>query len=148
MTRWKVINKALDLPYDEPQETYSTSEHLFHDQGIPPDAKGRVIPAKPIEKAPKPEMQLDDRGGGSRDGRGGGGRSGGGRGGGGGRQRDRQRSRDPLGGQGRVRARRAAPRRRPPEAPYVGEVERSAAQAVVAAAPAAALRSSNQTPSG
>ena len=42
VTRWKVINKALDLPYDEPQETYSTSEHLFHDQGIPSDAKGRI----------------------------------------------------------------------------------------------------------
>ena len=32
--RWKMINKTLDLPFDEPQETYSTSEHLFHDQGI------------------------------------------------------------------------------------------------------------------
>ncbi|MDQ2676574.1 MAG: DEAD/DEAH box helicase, partial [Actinomycetota bacterium] len=39
--RWKMINKALDLPFDEPQETYSTSEHLFHDQGIPPGTKGR-----------------------------------------------------------------------------------------------------------
>ena len=48
VTRWKVINKALDLPYDEPQETYSTSEHLFHDQGIPSDAKGRVGPPKMI----------------------------------------------------------------------------------------------------
>ncbi len=46
ITRWKVINKALDLPYDEPQETYSTSEHLFHDQGIPSDAKGRIGPSK------------------------------------------------------------------------------------------------------
>jgi superfamily II DNA/RNA helicase len=46
ITRWKVINKALDLPYDEPQETYSTSEHLFHDQGIPSDAVGRVGPSK------------------------------------------------------------------------------------------------------
>ena len=46
ITRWKVINKALDLPYDEPQETYSTSEHLYHDQGIPSDAKGRVGPSK------------------------------------------------------------------------------------------------------
>ena len=31
--RWKMINKALDLPFDEPQETYSTSEHLYHDLG-------------------------------------------------------------------------------------------------------------------
>ena len=48
VTKWKVINKALDLPFDEPLETYSTSEHLFHDQGIPPGTKGRV--AKPREE--------------------------------------------------------------------------------------------------
>ena len=38
--RWKMINKALDLPFDEPQETYSTSEHLFHDLGIPAGHQG------------------------------------------------------------------------------------------------------------
>jgi superfamily II DNA/RNA helicase len=42
--RWKMINNALDLPFDEPQETYSTSEHLFHDLGIPTDTKGRIVP--------------------------------------------------------------------------------------------------------
>jgi len=49
LTRWKVINKALDLPFDDPAETYSTSEHLFHDQGIPPGTKGRIVPEKPPE---------------------------------------------------------------------------------------------------
>jgi superfamily II DNA/RNA helicase len=49
MTRWKLINKELDLPFDEPQETYSTSEHLFHDLGIPRDTKGRLKPAAPRE---------------------------------------------------------------------------------------------------
>ena len=44
--RWKMINKTLDLPFDEPQETYSTSEHLFHDQGIPPGTKGRIVPGE------------------------------------------------------------------------------------------------------
>jgi superfamily II DNA/RNA helicase len=48
--RWKMINKALDLPFDEPVETYSTSEHLFHDQGIAPGTKGRIADAKPVEK--------------------------------------------------------------------------------------------------
>ena len=43
--RWKMINKALDLPFDEPQETYSTSEHLFHDLGIPAGTKGRIVAA-------------------------------------------------------------------------------------------------------
>ena len=48
--RWKMINKALDLPFDNPQETYSTSEHLFHDQGIPAGTKGRVVDPAPVEK--------------------------------------------------------------------------------------------------
>jgi superfamily II DNA/RNA helicase len=76
ITRWKLINKALGLPFDEPQETYSTSEHLFHDLGIDPNVKGRLKPAAPRE--PKKD---DDRGGrsGGRGGRDGGSRSGGGR---------------------------------------------------------------------
>ena len=41
--RWKMINKALDLPFDDPQETYSTSEHFLHDQGIAPGTKGRLV---------------------------------------------------------------------------------------------------------
>ena len=46
-TRWKVINNTLGLPFDEPEETYSTSAHLFHDLGIDPAAKGRLTPSKP-----------------------------------------------------------------------------------------------------
>jgi superfamily II DNA/RNA helicase len=48
--RWKMINKALDLPFDEPQETYSSSEHLFHDLGIPPGTKGRIVDPAPVER--------------------------------------------------------------------------------------------------
>src|SRR3954464_8257149 len=48
--RWKMINKTLDLPFDEPVETYSTSEHLFHDHGIAPGTKGRIVDPKPVEK--------------------------------------------------------------------------------------------------
>jgi superfamily II DNA/RNA helicase len=59
LTRWKVINKALDLPYEEPEETYSTSEHLRQEQGIPAEALGRIKPARPIEPAPK--IESDDR---------------------------------------------------------------------------------------
>ncbi len=80
VTRWKVINKTLDLPFDEPQETYSTSEHLYHDQGIPTDAKGRV--GAPKEK-PSADDLLEPRGGSGSGGRAGrdsrGGRSAGGR---------------------------------------------------------------------
>jgi superfamily II DNA/RNA helicase len=48
--RWKMINKALDLPFDEPQETYSTSEHLYRDLGIAPGTKGRIAEPKPAER--------------------------------------------------------------------------------------------------
>jgi superfamily II DNA/RNA helicase len=51
--RWKMINKALDLPFDEPQETYSTSAHLFHDLGIPEGTKGRIVDPAPVERAPR-----------------------------------------------------------------------------------------------
>src|SRR4051812_45443560 len=49
VTRWKVINKALDLPFDELVETYSTSEHLFTDLGIPKGVRGRLVPPAPAE---------------------------------------------------------------------------------------------------
>ncbi|MBE7323494.1 DEAD/DEAH box helicase [Nocardioides sp. Y6] len=51
--RWKMINKTLDLPFDEPVETYSSSEHLYHEQGIAPGTKGRIVdpaPQQPREK--------------------------------------------------------------------------------------------------
>jgi superfamily II DNA/RNA helicase len=57
MTRWQLINKELDLPFPQPQETYSTSEHLFHDLGIAHDAKGRLKPP-----APKEPRRDSDRG--------------------------------------------------------------------------------------
>ena len=46
-TRWKVINNTLGLPFEEPEETYSTSPHLYHDLGIDPAARGRIAPPKP-----------------------------------------------------------------------------------------------------
>ena len=53
--RWKMINKALDLPFDEPLETYSSSEHFLHDQGIAPGIKGRVVPeGSPSSASPAP----------------------------------------------------------------------------------------------
>jgi superfamily II DNA/RNA helicase len=50
-TRWKVINNTLGLPFPEPQETYSTSAHLFHDLGIDPAAKGRITEPQAEEPA-------------------------------------------------------------------------------------------------
>ncbi len=90
--RWKMINKTLDLPFDELQETYSTSEHLWHDQGIPPGTKGRIVPEKPRE----PREDREPRGGGR----------GGDRGGRGGRDGDRrERSDRPKRDRNRTRSR-------------------------------------------
>jgi superfamily II DNA/RNA helicase len=38
--RWAMINKSLDLGIPEPEETYSSSEHLYTELHIPADAKG------------------------------------------------------------------------------------------------------------
>ncbi|HEX3780913.1 MAG TPA: DEAD/DEAH box helicase [Pseudonocardiaceae bacterium] len=40
--RWKLISDTLGLDMPEPVETYSTSEHLFTDLGIPRDTTGRL----------------------------------------------------------------------------------------------------------
>jgi superfamily II DNA/RNA helicase len=96
--RWKMINKILELPFEDPQETYSTSEHLYHDQGIPPGTKGRIVDAAPYERKPREDRDRGARGG-SRDGgsRDGGSREGGSRDGGsrdgGRRSQDRNRTR-------------------------------------------------------
>jgi superfamily II DNA/RNA helicase len=45
LVRWTVINNTLGLPFEEPEETYSTSAHLYHDLGIDPAARGRIGPA-------------------------------------------------------------------------------------------------------
>ena len=40
--RWALINKTLDLGIPDPQETYSSSDHLYSDLDIPTDAKGHL----------------------------------------------------------------------------------------------------------
>ncbi|MBO0820695.1 MAG: DEAD/DEAH box helicase, partial [Nocardiopsaceae bacterium] len=40
--RWKLIDTALGLGQPEPAETYSTSEHLYSDLSIPPEARGTL----------------------------------------------------------------------------------------------------------
>jgi len=47
LTRWNMINKALDLGIEEPAETYSTLPKLFADLGIPEGVKGRLPRAQP-----------------------------------------------------------------------------------------------------
>ncbi len=50
VTRWKVINRALELDFPEIAETYSTSPHLFSDLGIPEGTRGRLVDAPPRER--------------------------------------------------------------------------------------------------
>ncbi|TDE08774.1 DEAD/DEAH box helicase [Jiangella asiatica] len=61
LTRWKLINEALDLPYADPAETYSSSEHFFHDLGIPPGTKG-TLPRSERTRAGLEAEQLEDLG--------------------------------------------------------------------------------------
>lgn len=49
VTRWKVINKALDLGLSDPPETYSTSPNLYTDLEIPEGTRGRIADAAPRE---------------------------------------------------------------------------------------------------
>jgi len=55
MTRWKVINNILGLPFEEPEETYSTSPHLYHDLGIDRTARGSIRSADRQTAAPEPD---------------------------------------------------------------------------------------------
>jgi superfamily II DNA/RNA helicase len=42
MHKWALINRALDFGQPEPQETYSSSPHLYTDLDIPAGSKGRL----------------------------------------------------------------------------------------------------------
>jgi len=57
MARWKMIDMALKLGLPEPEETYSSSEHLYEVMKIPAGSTGRMVKAKPVkvENAPKVE---------------------------------------------------------------------------------------------
>ncbi|MDQ0406185.1 DEAD/DEAH box helicase [Streptomyces sp. NPDC000349] len=94
--RWQLIDKALDLGFNDPPETYSTSPHLYTDLGIPEGIKG-VLPRSERTRAGLDAEVLEDLG--EPGGRGG--RTRGGRGG-----RDESRSAE------RERSSRETPRRR------------------------------------
>jgi superfamily II DNA/RNA helicase len=61
VTRWKVINKALDLPFENLVETYSTSEHFYHEQGIAPGTKGRLVPEPEKPRTPRESSSREGR---------------------------------------------------------------------------------------
>ncbi|MGW1599084.1 DEAD/DEAH box helicase [Streptomyces sp. NPDC002343] len=59
--RWQLINKALELDFNDPVETYSSSPHLFSDLGIPAGTKG-VLPRSERTRAGLDAEELEDLG--------------------------------------------------------------------------------------
>ncbi|MFF4842020.1 DEAD/DEAH box helicase, partial [Streptomyces collinus] len=74
--RWQLINKALELDFNDPVETYSSSPHLFSELGIPAGTKG-TLPRSERTRAGLDAEVLEDLGEtGGRGARGRGGRGG------------------------------------------------------------------------
>lgn len=74
--RWQLINKALELNFNDPPETYSTSPHLFEELKIPAGTKG-VLPRSERTRAGLAAEAVEDLGEtGGRGARGRGGRGG------------------------------------------------------------------------
>jgi superfamily II DNA/RNA helicase len=62
LTRWSHINQALSLGFDDPKETYSSSEHLFEELGISTQVMGRVARSKvksEVKTESKPRQKRD-----------------------------------------------------------------------------------------
>ncbi|GGP88576.1 DEAD/DEAH box helicase [Streptomyces roseolilacinus] len=59
--RWQLINKALELDFHDPVETYSTSPHLFAELDIPEGTKG-VLPRAERTRAGLDAEELEDLG--------------------------------------------------------------------------------------
>lgn len=134
MPRWGLINKALDLSFPEPPETYSTSSHLYTDLGIPESATG-VLPRADRTRAGLGAEAVEDLG---ETGKGGRGRSGAGSSKSGGRGRGgswTQTADEPAAEPSRRRAPGSRRRRRLNESTVSAEAEAagSASKAVDAA---------------
>ncbi|WP_413758874.1 DEAD/DEAH box helicase [Streptomyces sp. MMBL 11-3] len=59
--RWQLINKALNLGFNDPPETYSTSPHLFEELSIPAGTKG-VLPRSERTRAGLSAEVVEDLG--------------------------------------------------------------------------------------
>uniref|UniRef100_A0AAU3GV34 RNA helicase n=1 Tax=Streptomyces sp. NBC_01401 TaxID=2903854 RepID=A0AAU3GV34_9ACTN len=59
--RWQLINKALDLKFPDPPETYSTSPHLYEELRIPAGTKG-VLPRTERTRAGLRAEEVEDLG--------------------------------------------------------------------------------------
>lgn len=66
LARWKMINQTLDLGLAEPEETYSSSPHLYEVLDIPAGSTGRLTKSKPVvqQKAvieKRPEKRVESK---------------------------------------------------------------------------------------
>lgn len=60
LTRWSHINQALELGFPEPQETYSSSDHIYTDLGIAKGTKSPEVKPK-SEKVERPVREKRER---------------------------------------------------------------------------------------
>jgi superfamily II DNA/RNA helicase len=62
LARWKMINQVLDLGLAEPEETYSSSPHLYEVLDIPAGSTGRITKSKPvIQQKAAPEKRVEKK---------------------------------------------------------------------------------------
>ena len=62
LARWKMINQVLDLGLAEPEETYSSSPHLYEVLDIPAGSTGRITKSKPvIQQKATPENRVEKK---------------------------------------------------------------------------------------
>ncbi|MDO0936131.1 DEAD/DEAH box helicase [Streptomyces sp. DG2A-72] len=59
--RWQLINKALELNFNDPAETYSSSPHFFEELNIPAGTKG-VLPRSERTRAGLAAEEVEDLG--------------------------------------------------------------------------------------
>ncbi|GAA1170987.1 hypothetical protein GCM10009584_09940 [Ornithinimicrobium humiphilum] len=113
LPRWGLINKALDLGYPEPEETYSSSPHLYEQLDIPEGTRGTLPKSARTHEGLSGE-RLEDLGGPEqRGGKGrGAGRSRGGRTGSEGRREGGSRRREGAAGTAEQSGSAERPRRR------------------------------------
>lgn len=61
LARWKMINQTLDLGLAEPEETYSSSPHLYEVLDIPAGSTGRLTKSKPVAQKAAPKKHVEKK---------------------------------------------------------------------------------------
>lgn len=61
--RWQMINRTLGLPFNDPIETYSSSDHVATGLGIPDSATGRLVPPSTTPRPPRSDSSERRSGG-------------------------------------------------------------------------------------